>query len=55
MGLGVHGNFNHTVGILRSGIVVAVNSDPDAPIFAASDIGILADWRAIAEIIKDKG
>jgi electron transfer flavoprotein alpha subunit len=54
LGLGVHGNFNHMVGILRSGTVVAVNSDPSAPIFDSSDIGILSDWRRIAEIMKGK-
>jgi electron transfer flavoprotein alpha subunit len=54
LGLGVHGNFNHMVGILRSGIVIAINSNPDAPIFDSSDIGILSDWRRIAEIMKGK-
>ena len=29
------GNFNHTAGILRSGTVVAANTNPEAPIFRA--------------------
>lgn len=45
LGLGVKGTFNHTVGILRSGTVVSVNNDPEAPIFAASDIGIISNWQ----------
>ncbi len=45
LGLGVQGKFNHTVGILRSGTVVSVNNDPKAPIFAASDIGIVSNWQ----------
>ncbi|HEX9989844.1 MAG TPA: FAD-binding protein [Chloroflexia bacterium] len=53
VGLGISGTFNHTVGILRSGTIVSVNTDPDAPIFASSDIGIVADWRQFAnEVIS---
>jgi electron transfer flavoprotein alpha subunit len=51
VGLGISGSFNHMVGILRSGTIVAVNNDPEAPIFAASDIGIAADWRAFADAV----
>jgi electron transfer flavoprotein alpha subunit len=50
--LGVRGPFNHTVGILRSGTVVAVNNDPQAPIFEASDIGIVGDWRKFADALE---
>lgn len=46
VGIGLHGNYNHTAGIGRSGTIVAVNTDPDAPIFHSSDIGILSDWRS---------
>ncbi|MEO6458001.1 MAG: FAD-binding protein [Chloroflexia bacterium] len=49
LGLGVHGTFNHTVGILRSGTVVSINNDPQAPIFAASDIGIVSNWQDFVE------
>jgi electron transfer flavoprotein alpha subunit len=52
LALGVRGAFNHTVGILRSGTVVAVNNDPQAPIFEASDIGIVGDWREIMEALE---
>ena len=51
LGLGVQGNFNHTAGIMRSHTVVSVNSDADAAIFAASDIGIVADWKAFVEAL----
>ncbi|HKP52006.1 MAG TPA: FAD-binding protein [Chloroflexia bacterium] len=54
LGLGVHGNFNHTVGILRSRIVVSVNSDPDAPIFRASDIGVISNWHSFAETLLSR-
>jgi electron transfer flavoprotein alpha subunit len=46
--LALQGNFNHTAGILRSGTIVAVNTDPEAPIFTASDFNIPTDWQAFA-------
>jgi electron transfer flavoprotein alpha subunit len=49
LAIGVQGNFNHTSGILRSGVVVSVNNDPDAPIFEASDIGIVSGWEPLVE------
>ncbi len=42
--LAVGGKFNHSCGIQASGTVLAINSDPKAPIFAYADIGIVADW-----------
>ncbi len=45
--VGVRGPFNHTVGIQRSGTVVAINNSARAQIFRASDFGILADWREV--------
>jgi electron transfer flavoprotein alpha subunit len=52
LGLGVRGAFNHVVGILRSGTVGAVNNDPEAPIFYASDVGVVGDWREFAEALE---
>jgi electron transfer flavoprotein alpha subunit len=51
LGLGVQGKFNHTVGILRSGTIASVNRDPEAPIFAASDIGVVSNWQDFAEAL----
>ena len=45
--VGVRGNFNHTVGILKAGTVVAVNNSARAPIFRAADFGILADYAEV--------
>ena len=39
--LGVSGAVHHIVGMQRSGTVIAVNTDKDAPIFEYADYGIL--------------
>ena len=52
VGLGLQGNFNHTAGIMRAGTIVAVNNDPEAPIFDMSDIGVVSDWRDFAGAIE---
>jgi electron transfer flavoprotein alpha subunit len=45
--IGLAGNQNHLTGAGRAGTILAINSDPDAPVFAASDIGIVGDWREV--------
>lgn len=52
--LGVQGKFNHVVGTRSAGTVLAVNLDPDAPIFDWADIGIVADWRrAVSALVAE--
>jgi electron transfer flavoprotein alpha subunit len=41
--LGISGSPNHLAGMSSSDRVIAVNNDPDAPIFHVADIGIVAD------------
>lgn len=54
--VGTSGKFNHMSGVRNADTVVAINPDPDAPVFAVSDIGIVADWRealpALVEAIE---
>jgi len=45
--IGVRGAPNHTVGIKRAEVVVAINNDPEAPIFEHAALGLVADWSAI--------
>ena len=52
--LGLSGKFNHSVGIRRSGTVLAVNNDPEAMIFGLADIGIVGDWREVAPLLADE-
>ncbi len=45
--LGIRGAFNHMVGIQRSGLILAVNNNPEAEIFKQCDYGLIGDWQDI--------
>ncbi len=45
LAVGIRGVFDHTVGIQKAGIIVAVNSNRRHPIFKAADLGIVGDWN----------
>ncbi len=45
IGAGVSGAVHHRGGMQAAGVVVAINTDPDAPIFEIADLGIVGDLR----------
>jgi electron transfer flavoprotein alpha subunit len=34
--------------------VLAINKDPEAPVFHAADIGIVGEWREIVPVLVDQ-
>ncbi len=46
--LGVSGSIQHLMGMSGSRVIVAVNRDPEAPIFSVAHYGIVADLHDVA-------
>jgi electron transfer flavoprotein alpha subunit len=45
--IGVRGAFEHIVGSVKAGVIVALNANERAPVFAHADVGLVGDWREL--------
>ena len=52
--VGISGAVQHLAGMSGAEKIIAINSDPKAPIFDYADYGVVADWESVADEILEE-
>jgi electron transfer flavoprotein alpha subunit len=53
LAIGISGQVQHLVGVNQAKVIVAVNKDRNAPIFAAADVGVVGDlYQVLPALVK---